>query len=107
MNREQQSAAAKDGKWAAARAKLPQGNIPPGAAGIGRRILIARVLRKMSQHDLAKAVGVSPQSVINWEAGKSHPSVAQVEKIAATFGDVRPGVLVKWQGGIFCDCDNG
>lgn len=92
------SSPAKEGKWAAARARLPQGDIPEGAAGVGKRILIARVLRKISQRDLAKQLGISAQLLIWWESGNSFPDVQQVEQLAAAFGDVKPSTLVKWPG---------
>lgn len=89
---------ATEGRWAASRARLPQGEIPEGAAGVGPRIHIARVLRKISQRELATKLGISVQLLIWWERGKSFPDVQQVEKLAAAFGDVKPGTLVKWPG---------
>ena len=95
LKAEERSTASREGKWAAARSKLPQGEIPAGAAGSGQRILIARVLRKITQRKLAKQIGVSPQLIIWWETGKSYPDVAKVERLAAVF-DIRPAVLMKW-----------
>ena len=40
---------------------------------VGRIIAGARQRRKMSQAELAKALGVSPSTVANWERGAAYP----------------------------------
>ena len=48
-----------------------------------------RTLRKraqLTQEDLGAAVGVSRQTVINWESGNAWPSTALLPKIARTLG---------------------
>jgi transcriptional regulator with XRE-family HTH domain len=39
----------------------------------GRTIARARQLRRMSQRQLAIALGVSPSTVANWERGAAYP----------------------------------
>ena len=41
---------------------------------------------RMSQKDLAAALGVSPPAVNKWETGKSDPTLANLRAMAALFG---------------------
>ena len=43
---------------------------------------VARKIAGMRQVDLAKAVNVSESTVINWEKGRSEPTVGQAVMIA-------------------------
>ena len=43
---------------------------------------VARKIVGMTQIDLAKAVNVSESTVINWEKGRSEPTVGQALQIA-------------------------
>lgn len=43
---------------------------------------VARKIAGMTQIDLAKALGVSESTVINWEKGRSEPTVNQAIQIA-------------------------
>lgn len=43
---------------------------------------VARKIANMTQKDLAAAVGVSESTVINWEKGRSEPTVSQALCIA-------------------------
>lgn len=43
---------------------------------------VARKIAGMTQVDLAKAMGVSESTVINWEKGRSEPTVTQAQQIA-------------------------
>ena len=42
--------------------------------------------RNLSQQELADLLGVSRQTVVRWEAGKSVPSVKQIPDICSAFG---------------------
>ena len=41
---------------------------------LGERIRVARLIKKMSKEDLAKAVGVSVKSICRYESGISAPN---------------------------------
>lgn len=43
---------------------------------------IARKIANLTQKGLAEAVGVSETTVVNWEKGRSEPTVTQAHKIA-------------------------
>lgn len=45
---------------------------------------VARKIAGLTQKDLAKALGVSEGTVLNWEKGKREPSISQ----AIAIGDV-------------------
>ena len=45
-----------------------------------------RCERRMTQQELAKAVGVSKASVSHWEAGASQPSLSVALELAELFG---------------------
>lgn len=47
---------------------------------------VARKIAKMSQKQLADAVGVSESTVINWEKHRSEPTISQAMKIGAAVG---------------------
>lgn len=49
-------------------------------------IAAARVNAKIKQSEAAKAVGVLPQTLRNWEQGKTHPKVNQVQKLCEIYG---------------------
>jgi len=42
----------------------------------------ARVNAKMTQEDVSKAANVSKQTVVNWESGKTKPSMATIHFLA-------------------------
>ena len=42
----------------------------------------ARVNAKMTQREMAEYVGVTVDTVVNWEKGKSEPSTSQLRKIS-------------------------
>lgn len=50
---------------------------------IGRRIAAARGAARMSQVDLAAAIGVDPQTVSNWERGVRCPNGAYLYAMSA------------------------
>lgn len=47
---------------------------------------VARKIAGLTQVDLAKAVNVSETTVINWEKGRSEPTVTQALQIAEVVG---------------------
>lgn len=50
--------------------------------GVGAAILEARTKRKMTQAELAEAVGTSQQAVFGWENGKCNPSKKRIPAVA-------------------------
>ncbi len=52
---------------------------------LGERIKTLRLARAMSQVELAKELGVTKQSVSNWENDNIQPSIEMLIKIATTF----------------------
>lgn len=47
---------------------------------------VARKIAKISQKSLASAIGVSESTVINWEKGRSEPTVSQAIAIGEVVG---------------------
>lgn len=47
---------------------------------------VVRKIADMTQKDLASSVGVSESTVINWEKGRSEPTVSQAQKISEVTG---------------------
>ncbi|MGM9904735.1 helix-turn-helix domain-containing protein [Lactobacillus sp.] len=60
---------------------------------IGKYLRDLRRQRGMSQRELAVALGVSKQTVSNWEVGRKVPRMKAVEKIANVFGVSRSSIL--------------
>ncbi len=52
---------------------------------LNQQIRILRLARKMSQVELAKALGVTKQSVSNWENDNIQPSIDMLVKLAKIF----------------------
>lgn len=50
---------------------------------LNERIRALRKMMNMSQEELAKRVGVTKQSVCNWENDNIQPSVEMLEKLAS------------------------
>lgn len=50
------------------------------------RIRQAREAAGLNQSDLARRLGVKPQSVNQWERGKTRPGMRRLEKIASVLG---------------------
>ena len=55
-------------------------------AAMGRRLVHARGLRKMSQGELADAIEISRQALVLWEIGKSEPGAAKLHRAAEVLG---------------------
>ena len=49
----------------------------------GERIRNARVAQNMTQKELAKRLGISPQGIVQWENGSRHPKTDSLKRIAA------------------------
>ena len=47
---------------------------------------VARKIANLTQKELGAAVGVSENTVINWEKGRSEPTVSQAIKISEVVG---------------------
>lgn len=47
---------------------------------------VARKIADLTQKDIASALGVSESTVINWEKGRSEPTVIQAQKISELTG---------------------
>lgn len=45
----------------------------------------ARVNAEMTQTEAAKAMSVSKNTLVNWEKGKSKPSITQAKELAAIY----------------------
>lgn len=54
--------------------------------GLGVQIAIARDLKNLTQKGLALKLGVTRQTVTNWETGVSEPSLYQVKQIKEICG---------------------
>ena len=52
---------------------------------LNQQIRALRTARKMSQVELANALGVSKQSVSNWENDNIQPSIEMLVRIAGVF----------------------
>ena len=46
----------------------------------------ARKMANLTQKDLAVACGVSESTVVNWEKGRTEPSVSQAQRIGEVCG---------------------
>lgn len=53
---------------------------------LGDRIKELRFAQKLSQVDLAKKLGVSKQTISNWENGNIQPSIYTLVRIAKFYG---------------------
>lgn len=53
---------------------------------IGSKIKAARVEKKFTQEQVAEALGVSRQTISNWENGKSYPDIISVIKMSECYG---------------------
>lgn len=53
---------------------------------LGQKIQIAREENNMSQEELAQAIGCSQSALSNYEKGKRHIYLAQLEKLSAALG---------------------
>ncbi len=49
---------------------------------LGRKIKIARKTKRITQNDLARAIGVSDKSVSAYESGRIEPPLKMLQKIA-------------------------
>lgn len=49
---------------------------------MGKKIMLLRQKRKMSQSELASQVGVSAVAISNWETGKAQPKSGYLPKLS-------------------------
>ena len=54
---------------------------------------VARKIANLTQKSLGNAVGVSESTVINWEKGRSEPTVSQAHKISEVTGIPLDGII--------------
>ena len=47
---------------------------------------VARKIAKISQKTLAEKVGVTEKTVVNWEKGRTEPTVSQAQAISVVTG---------------------
>lgn len=52
---------------------------------LGNRLLSARMRRKLTQEQAAEALGVSRQTISNWENGKTAPDLTMLEKLCGLY----------------------
>ena len=45
----------------------------------------ARVNKNLTQREAAEVMGISVETIKNWEAGRSYPNVIQLKKIEQTY----------------------
>ncbi len=62
------------------------GCIVSGMNSIGKRIALLREQKGWNQSELAREMGVTPQSVQAWEAGKNVPRQQKMKKLAGVLG---------------------
>ena len=61
----------------------------------GKRLHDIRVLRGLTQEELAEALGVSRQAVSKWETGAADPSTSNLLALAKLFG--APAEELLWE----------
>jgi len=62
---------------------------------IGERIRIMRVIRGLSQKELAEKLGKSPNVITHWEKGRNKPDAETIERICEIL-TVSPNYLMGW-----------
>ena len=45
----------------------------------------ARVNAKMTQNDVAKAMNISKNTLINWEKGRTEPEISQIRQLSELY----------------------
>ena len=53
---------------------------------IGTKIKNARIAAQLTQEQVADALGVSRQTMSNWENGKTYPAIISVIKMSDLYG---------------------
>lgn len=46
----------------------------------------ARINKSMTQQKAAKAIGVAPTTLCNWETGKTFPNAKMIARVAEVYG---------------------
>ncbi|HEV3074637.1 MAG TPA: helix-turn-helix transcriptional regulator [Thermoanaerobaculia bacterium] len=65
--------------------QLPSGD-PREKKALGRALTVLRVLKGLSQKEMAESAGLGQNLVSNWESGRTIPSFASVDAILRTLG---------------------
>lgn len=60
---------------------------------VAKNIKRARTRRGISQEQLAEALGVTRQTVSNWERGAANPDLATLERVAEALGTDAVGLI--------------
>ncbi len=63
---------------------------------LSRNIKMYRMLREMSQSDIAKRLGKSINAVSNWELGNTSPSVDELYELCKIY-NTTPNRLIGWE----------
>lgn len=53
--------------------------------GINKKIKELRILRKLSQAELGRALGFSARTVSDWECANTEPDIKTIRKLVAFF----------------------
>lgn len=59
---------------------------------------VARKIANLTQKGLASAVGVSENTVINWEKGRTEPTISQAKAIGEATGIPYDNIIFLTQG---------
>ena len=68
--------------------------------GIAENILATRMSARLTQEQLAEAVGVSRQTVAKWEAGETSPDLEHAAALADALGTTLDGLVIFDDGGM-------
>lgn len=66
----------------------------PERIALGRAIKAARIMKGLSQHELAELVGVSVHVVRSWEQGRSEISALRLGIVAVELGVSADSLLI-------------
>lgn len=57
-------------------------DMPLSENTVAHRIMIARMDKRMSQRELATALGCTAPAICHWELGKNQPSVSRIRDLS-------------------------
>ena len=80
------------------RSKKKESSVAAGARKItlsllGSRLRLSRVTSRLTQNDVANQLGITPQTLRNWESGKYEPPPSAVTTLAIIYGLSREDLL--------------
>lgn len=58
----------------------------PETTSFGCRLRRARIARRLSQAEVAQAIGVARSSIATWETGRGNPEFVHLEPLARSLG---------------------